>query len=82
MVPVIAQLAEIPRHHADAGVEHEEPQHPGHRRRHGVGPDQQGAIGARALDQPVSQHRQNSAGTIETTVTRVEKTAVVTKEPR
>ncbi len=58
MVPVIAQLPQIPRHHANAGVEHEHPEHPGDGRGHGVGPDQQRAIGARRFHQPVGHDRQ------------------------
>ena len=39
VVPVIAQISQIPRHNAHASVEHEQPQHTRNSRGHGVGPD-------------------------------------------
>ncbi|CAI8233525.1 MAG: Uncharacterised protein [SAR116 cluster bacterium] len=57
MVPLIPDLPQIPGDNANARVEHEQPQHPGNRRRHGIGPYQQCAIGAGTLDEPVGKHR-------------------------
>ena len=57
VVPLIPDLPQIPGHDANPRVEHEQPQHPGNRRRHGIRPDQECAIGAGTLDEPVGKHR-------------------------
>ena len=63
------------------GVEHEDPQHAGDRRRHGVGPDQEGLVEAGAADDAVGHHRQQQRdreteegrrAVLNTTVTRTE----------
>ena len=47
-VPVDAEVAQAARHHAERGLEHEQPQHAGDRGRDRVGPDQQRAVDAGA----------------------------------
>ena len=58
VVPAVAEQTQIPADQADIRVEHEQPQHAGNSRRHRIGPDQQGAIGAGTLEHPIGHHGQ------------------------
>ena len=59
MVPVNACSTQPKAHDANAGREHEEPQHPGHGGRHGIGPDQQGFVDRCAAHHAVGHHREH-----------------------
>ena len=59
VVELIAEPAEPERDDAELGREQEQPQHAGDRRRHGVGPDQQGLVGGGAADHLVGLDRQD-----------------------
>ena len=56
-------------------VEQEDPERAGHRRGHGVGPDQQGAIGGGATDHPVGHDPRDSSA-------EAERQAAVTELPK
>jgi hypothetical protein len=57
VIPFVAIAIEHLREDADAGVEHEAPQHAGDSWRHGIRPHQEGFVGACAADDSVGHHR-------------------------
>ena len=72
------ERAQAARHQAERGLEHEEPQHAGDRRRHRIGPDQQRLVDAGALDRacrPAPPAAARSTATAPSTA--MEKIAVV-----
>src|SRR3712207_6866303 len=58
--PIDSEPPQSLRHNAERGLEHEQPQHAGHRRCDRVGPDQQGAVRQRAAELLVGLDRKST----------------------
>ena len=63
VVPVVADRLQAVGEDPDGRIEHEEPEHTGHRRSDGIGPDDQRPVGGRPLDDPVGHGRQQQGDT-------------------